>query len=177
MEVPIASLACLVSCKTDHYWSWVTCTTSAWLNDRITLSGNPALAAQALPSRHSHGLEQQHCLACAKSIKQTKLIQQTVSAACIFKQNNRLCQRASSNYTATLVIPQCFLPCAALRDTIRQYYIVVKNNEALGGLPADNNWVLRGVQNDTLGLHEFLAMNLSRALGWWAPRTQYTEVQ
>ena len=65
---------------------------------------------------------------------------------------------------------------AALRDTIRQYYIQVANNEALGGLPADNNWVLRGVQNDTLGLHEFLAMNLSRGLGWWAPSTQYIEV-
>ena len=74
---------------------------------------------------------------------------------------------AKSSQTATL---------AALRDSIRQYYIKVADNEALGGLPADNNWVLRGVQNDTLGLHEFLAMNLSRALGWWAPRTQYIEV-
>ena len=63
---------------------------------------------------------------------------------------------------------------AALRDTIREYYIKITNNEALGGLPADNDWVLRGVQNDTLGLHEFLAMNISRGAGWWAPRTQYT---
>ena len=65
---------------------------------------------------------------------------------------------------------------AALRDTIREYYIKVTNNEALGGLPADNGWVLRGLQNDTMGLHEFLAMNISRGAGWWAPRTQYIEV-
>ncbi|KAA6420630.1 MAG: hypothetical protein FRX49_09423 [Trebouxia sp. A1-2] len=64
----------------------------------------------------------------------------------------------------------------ALRDTIREYYIKVANNEALGGLPADNGWVLRGLQNDTMGLHEFLAMNISRGAGWWAPRTQYIEV-
>ena len=65
---------------------------------------------------------------------------------------------------------------AALRDTIREYYIKVANNEALGGLPADNGWVLRGLQNDTMGLHEFLAMNISRGAAWWAPRTQYIEV-
>ncbi|DBA72087.1 TPA: hypothetical protein ACH3X2_010812 [Trebouxia sp. C0005] len=65
---------------------------------------------------------------------------------------------------------------SALRDTIREYYIKVANNEALGGLPADNGWVLRGLQNDTMGLHEFLAMNISRGAGWWAPRTQYIEV-
>lgn len=65
---------------------------------------------------------------------------------------------------------------AALRDTIREYYIKVANNEALGGLPADNGWALRGLQNDTMGLHEFLAMNISRGAGWWAPRTQYIEV-
>lgn len=65
---------------------------------------------------------------------------------------------------------------AALRDTIREYYIKVANNEALGGLPADNGWVLRGLQNDTMGLHEFLAMNISRGAGWWAPRNQYIEV-
>ena len=66
---------------------------------------------------------------------------------------------------------------AALRDSIREYYIKVANNEALGGLPADNGWVLRGLQNDTLGLHEFVAMNISRGAGWWAPRTQYIEVK
>lgn len=71
---------------------------------------------------------------------------------------------------------QCGALSAALRDSIREYYIKVDNNEALGGLPADNGWVLRGVQNDTLGLHEFLAMNISRGAGWWAPRTQFTEV-
>ncbi|DBB02648.1 TPA: hypothetical protein ACH3X3_011616 [Trebouxia sp. C0006] len=65
---------------------------------------------------------------------------------------------------------------SALRDTIREYYIKLADNEALGGLPADNGWVLRGLQNDTMGLHEFLAMNISRGAGWWAPRTQYIEV-
>lgn len=64
---------------------------------------------------------------------------------------------------------------AALRDTIRQYYIKVPDAQPIGGLPESKNWVLRGPQNDTLGLHEFLAMDLSRALDWWAPRTQYTE--
>ena len=65
---------------------------------------------------------------------------------------------------------------AALRDTIRQYYIKVTDAEALGGLPEAKNWVLRGPQNDTLGLHEYLAMNISAGAGWWAPRTHYTEV-
>ena len=65
---------------------------------------------------------------------------------------------------------------AALRDTIRQYYIKVPDAQPIGGLPESKNWVLRGPQNDSLGLHEFLAMDLSRGLDWWAPRTQYTEV-
>lgn len=65
---------------------------------------------------------------------------------------------------------------AALRDTIRQYYIKVADAQPIGGLPEAKNWVLRGPQNDTLGLHEHLAMSISRALDWWAPRTQYTEV-
>ena len=65
---------------------------------------------------------------------------------------------------------------AALRDKIRQYYIKVPDAQPIGGLPESKNWVLRGPQNDSLGLHEYLAMDISRALDWWAPRTQYTEV-
>lgn len=67
-------------------------------------------------------------------------------------------------------------PIAALRDTIRQYYIKLPQSEPLGGLPENKNWVFRGPQNDTLGLHEYLAMNLSGELGWWSPRTKYGEV-
>ncbi|KAL3138924.1 hypothetical protein ABBQ32_005741 [Trebouxia sp. C0010 RCD-2024] len=65
---------------------------------------------------------------------------------------------------------------SALRDTIRQYYIKLPQSEPLGGLPENKNWVFRGPQNDTLGLHEYLAMNLSGELGWWSPRTKYGEL-
>ena len=67
----------------------------------------------------------------------------------------------------------CF---AALRDTIRQYYIKLQDNEPVAGLATAKNWVLRGVQNDTVGLHEVLAMSLSGGTGLWTPHTRYTEV-
>lgn len=65
---------------------------------------------------------------------------------------------------------------AALRDTIRQYYIKVPVAQPIGGLPEAKGWVLRGPQNDSLGLHEYLTMNISGKLDWWTPRTKYVEV-
>lgn len=67
------------------------------------------------------------------------------------------------------------LDAAALRDTIRQYYIKLDDDEPLGGLATAKNWILRGPQNDTLGLHEFLGMKISQGAGWWAPHMEYTE--
>ena len=81
--------------------------------------------------------------------------------------------------TITKITPEHML-CgliAALRDTIRQYYIKVPQAEPIGGLPESKNWVFRGPQNDTLGLHEHLAMDISGKLDWWSPRTKYVEVR
>lgn len=73
-------------------------------------------------------------------------------------------------------VVQMLCRAAALRDTIRQYYIKLDDSQPIGGLPTAKNWVLRGPQNDTVGLHEVLAMKLSAGSRMWTPHTQYTEV-
>ena len=74
-----------------------------------------------------------------------------------------------------IILGCCY--AAALRDTIRQYYIKLEDDQPIAGLATAKTWVLRGPQNDTLGLHEFLAMNLSAGTGLWTPHTRYTEVR
>lgn len=44
------------------------------------------------------------------------------------------------------------------------------------GLDKDDKFVLYQPQNDTLGLHEWLGLNLSRSTGEYASQQQYVEV-
>lgn len=65
---------------------------------------------------------------------------------------------------------------SAIRNTIQKYDLKFKNSTALLGLPKAKKWSLYGPQNDTFGLHDFVAYNLSRAAGDWAPHTIFTEM-
>lgn len=53
---------------------------------------------------------------------------------------------------------------------------VTNNNVALLGMPAENDWILNGLAFDPSLIRDFLAYNLSRQMGNYAPRTQYCEV-
>jgi hypothetical protein len=53
---------------------------------------------------------------------------------------------------------------------------VTNNNVALLGMPAENDWVLNGLAFDPSLIRDYLAYNLSRQMGNYAPRTQYCEV-
>jgi len=53
---------------------------------------------------------------------------------------------------------------------------VTNNNVALLGMPAENDWILNGLAFDPSLMRDYLAYNLSRQMGNYAPRTQYCEV-
>ncbi len=53
---------------------------------------------------------------------------------------------------------------------------VTNNNVALLGMPAENDWILNGLAFDPSLIRDYLAYNLSRQMGNYAPRTQYCEV-
>jgi hypothetical protein len=53
---------------------------------------------------------------------------------------------------------------------------VTNNNVSLLGMPAENDWVLNGLAFDPSLIRDYLAYNLSRQMGNYAPRTQYCEV-
>jgi hypothetical protein len=53
---------------------------------------------------------------------------------------------------------------------------VTNNNAALLGMPAENDWILNGLAFDPSLIRDYLAYNLSRQMGNYAPRTQYCEV-
>jgi hypothetical protein len=53
---------------------------------------------------------------------------------------------------------------------------VTNNNVSLLGMPAENDWVLNGLAFDPSLIRDFLAYNLSRQMGNYAPRTQYCEL-
>lgn len=53
---------------------------------------------------------------------------------------------------------------------------VSNNNVSLLGMPAENDWVLNGLAFDPSLIRDYLAYNLSRQMGDYAPRTQYCEV-
>lgn len=45
------------------------------------------------------------------------------------------------------------------------------------GLQASNNFILYQPQNDTLALHEWIGLNLSRSTGEYASPQQFVEVR
>jgi hypothetical protein len=53
---------------------------------------------------------------------------------------------------------------------------VTNNNVSLLGMPAENDWVLNGLAFDPSLIRDYLAYNLSRQMGNYAPRTQYCEL-
>jgi hypothetical protein len=53
---------------------------------------------------------------------------------------------------------------------------VTNNNVPLLGMPAENDWILNGLAFDPSLMRDYLAYNLSRQMGNYAPRTQYCEV-
>lgn len=53
---------------------------------------------------------------------------------------------------------------------------VTNNNVSLLGMPVENDWVLNGLAFDPSLIRDFLAYNLSRLMGNYAPRTQYCEL-
>lgn len=53
---------------------------------------------------------------------------------------------------------------------------VSNNNVSLLGMPSENDWVLNGLAFDPSLIRDYLAYNLSRQMGNYAPRTQYCEV-
>lgn len=53
---------------------------------------------------------------------------------------------------------------------------VTNNNVSLLGMPSENDWVLNGLAFDPSLIRDYLAYNLSRQMGNYAPRTQYCEV-
>jgi hypothetical protein len=53
---------------------------------------------------------------------------------------------------------------------------VTNNNVSLLGMPMENDWVLNGLAFDPSLLRDYISYNLARALGDYAPRTQYCEV-
>jgi hypothetical protein len=53
---------------------------------------------------------------------------------------------------------------------------VTNNNVSLLGMPSENDWVLNGLAFDPSLIRDYLAYNLSRQMGNYAPRTQYCEL-
>lgn len=53
---------------------------------------------------------------------------------------------------------------------------VTNNNVSLLGMPAENDWILSGLAFDASYMRDYLSFNLSRAIGQYAPRTQYCEL-
>ena len=47
---------------------------------------------------------------------------------------------------------------------------------SLGGLPAASSWALYAPYIDITFMRDVLTYNLSRAIGMWAPRTQFIEL-
>ena len=50
------------------------------------------------------------------------------------------------------------------------------NNVSLLGMPSENDWILNGLAFDPSLIRDYLAYNLYRQMGNYAPRTQYCEV-
>lgn len=68
------------------------------------------------------------------------------------------------------------LPKKGYKVTTVQADNVTNNNVSLLGMPAENDWVLNGLAFDPSLIRDYLAYNLSRQMGNYAPRTQYCEV-
>lgn len=68
------------------------------------------------------------------------------------------------------------LPKKGYKVTTLQADNVTNNNVSLLGMPSENDWVLNGLAFDPSLIRDYLAYNLSRQMGNYAPRTQYCEV-
>jgi hypothetical protein len=53
---------------------------------------------------------------------------------------------------------------------------LTNNNVSLLGMPAEHDWILNGMAFDRSLLRDYLAFNLSRKIGEYAPRSVYCEV-
>lgn len=53
---------------------------------------------------------------------------------------------------------------------------VSNNNVSLLGMPSENDWVLNSFAFDESLIRDYISYNLARAMGNYAPRTQYCEV-
>lgn len=68
------------------------------------------------------------------------------------------------------------LPKKGFKISTLQADNMTNNNVSLLGMPSENDWVLNGLAFDPSLIRDYLAYNISRMMGNYAPRTQYCEV-